>query len=168
MVCSNSIFKIKVRYIFAFIIIASISQLKAQQLSCIDSLSISPGFPCPNPEYYPVCGCDQKTYRNVCDAQLRNGVRTYTDGSCSGFEFDLLPTYSPFLINFTIVQTNPQFARLFIVDMAGRVWIQREISAAPRTYLPIEIGSLNYGTYLVYVYNSQGTYRYKKFVRVPG
>lgn len=153
--------------VVVFLIIFCI-QLKAQQFGCIDSLSISPGFPCPNAEYYPVCGCDQKTYRNVCDAQLRNGVRTYTDGSCSGFEFDLLPNYSPFLINFTLVQANPQFARLFVVDMAGRIWIQREIPAAPRTFLSIEIGSLNYGTYLVYVYNSQGTYRFNKFVRTPG
>ena len=32
-------------------------------------------------EYKPVCGCNKKTYGNVCDASC-HGIEDYTDGAC--------------------------------------------------------------------------------------
>jgi hypothetical protein len=139
--------------------------INAQIFGCIDSLSISPGFPCPKNDFYPVCGCDNNTYRNDCDARLRNGVRTITDGSCSGFEFDIIPTYDPYYIYFTLVQATPNFSRLFIVDFYGKLWFQREITALPREYLQIDITYMAPGPYLIYVYDTKGTYRWKKFLK---
>jgi hypothetical protein len=139
-----------------------------QQYGCIDSLALSPGFPCPSNEFYPVCGCNNETYRNECEAKNRYGVRTTTEGSCSGFEFDIIPTYDPYQLYFTLVQAVPQFSRLFIVDSFGKLWWQKEISASTREYFTIDISYLSYGTYIMYVYDTKGTYRYKKFVRIPG
>jgi hypothetical protein len=140
----------------------------AQNNGCIDSLSISPNFPCPNAEFYPVCGCDGNTYRNDCDAKQRNGVLVTTEGSCSGYEFDILPTFDPFYLYFTLVQATPNFSRVFIVDMYGRLWWQRELTAVPREYIQIDITYLTVGTYIIYVYDTNGTYRWKKFTKMPG
>ncbi len=141
---------------------------KAQQYGCVDSLSISPYSPCFNPDFYPVCGCDGKTYRSECDAKQRNGVQYTTDGSCSGFEFDILPTFDPFYLYFTLVQSNPNFSRVFIVDMYGKLWWQRELTAVPREYIQIDISYMSVGTYIIYVYDTKGTYRWNKFTKMPG
>lgn len=95
----------------------------------------------------------------------RNGVRTYTDGSCSGYEFDIFPTYNPYYIYFTLVQATPNFSRMFIVDIYGKLWIEKEITAAAREEFQIDITYLAPGPYIIYVYDSKGTYRWKKFVK---
>ena len=156
------------KQLLAVLLIFYSLSIHAQAFGCIDSLAISPGFPCPDPTYYPVCGCDNKTYRNVCDATLRNGVLTYVDGSCTGFEFDIIPTIDPFSITFTLVQATPRTAQLFIVDINGRTWIQRPLFAVDRQFYTIEISTLNYGPYILYIYDSNGSYRWKKFVKSSG
>lgn len=32
-------------------------------------------------EYKPVCGCNEKTYSNACEAEC-NGISNYTEGEC--------------------------------------------------------------------------------------
>ncbi len=33
-------------------------------------------------EYAPVCGCDNETYSNACEAEC-NGIYDYTSGTCN-------------------------------------------------------------------------------------
>lgn len=33
-------------------------------------------------QYDPVCGCNQKTYGNACEAEC-NGITVYTKGACN-------------------------------------------------------------------------------------
>ncbi|MEN9459191.1 MAG: hypothetical protein RL135_1796 [Bacteroidota bacterium] len=140
---------------------------------CIDPLNISPGFPCPDPTYRPVCGCDGITYRHDCDARYRNGVQTWSDGPCSGFEFDLIPTFvTDFdILRLTFVQNTGKPATLYLLDYFGKIMIQRTLPASDNFAAPFqfdlpEINSMRPGPYIVIIFNSQGTYRYKKFVKV--
>lgn len=140
---------------------------------CIDPLSISPSFPCPDPTYKPVCGCDGVTYRHDCEAQRRNGVLTWVDGPCSGFEFDLIPTFVTDLdvLRLTFVQNTGKTATLYLLDYFGKTMIQRTLPASDNFSIPFqfdlpEISSMRPGPYIVIIFNSQGTYRYKKFVKV--
>jgi hypothetical protein len=49
-------------------------------LKCIDSTLISPNSVC-HRVYDPVCGCDNRTYGNRCEAR-QHGVSIYTIGTC--------------------------------------------------------------------------------------
>lgn len=49
---------------------------------CIDPAKVDPARVC-TMDWQPVCGCDGKTYGNVCVAEGA-GVQRWTEGECSG------------------------------------------------------------------------------------
>lgn len=51
-------------------------------LECVDSTLIDPTTLCPM-IWLPVCGCNNVTYSNACEATYYGGVLSYTDGVCN-------------------------------------------------------------------------------------
>ena len=47
---------------------------------CIDPAKVNPDAICPA-LYAPVCGCDNQTYSNDCEA-MNAGLRSWTEGAC--------------------------------------------------------------------------------------
>ncbi|MDP1726469.1 MAG: Kazal-type serine protease inhibitor [Bacteroidota bacterium] len=163
-----------VRTFFKLFVFFGLNLLGVQKQAlaqCIDPLGVNPSASCPT-DYVPVCGCDQVTYRNQCVAQYRNGVLTFIEGPCSGFEFDLFPSFvsQNDVLRVTFVQNTGMPANFFIIDSFGKLVMQRTLPARDQFNDPFvfdlpEIIDLRQGTYIVMIYNAKGTYRYKKFVR---
>jgi hypothetical protein len=51
-------------------------------LECVDSTLIDPTMLCPM-IWMPVCGCNNVTYSNACEATYYGGVLSYSDGVCN-------------------------------------------------------------------------------------
>jgi hypothetical protein len=162
-----------IKYTLFFILSFLLSQYcKAQFTGCKDSSKINLAFPCPDPTYKPVCGCDGVTYRNICAAELQNGISPgqWRDGSCSGLEFDIFPTYTNNNLNFSFVQPQnvTTLANLVIIDQYGAMMklqtLYPDLSGRVDLFIT-ETAYYRPGVYIMFLYNGRGDYRYKKFVR---
>lgn len=137
---------------------------KAQD--CINQAFVNNSFPCPNPMFFPVCGCDGKTYRNSCEAEFRNGVQRWTDGPCNGFEMDILPNITGTTLDFTLVQSvNPAFIKIAVMDAWGKLMLYENITPTPRFFRSIDVSSYLQGVYFIFVYDSNDHYRYRRFIK---
>ncbi len=65
--------------IFLLFLLIALGSCKKRDDGCIDeSLIIDSACPA---NYDPVCGCDDVTYGNDCEARI-NGVTSWTEGAC--------------------------------------------------------------------------------------
>jgi hypothetical protein len=162
-----------IKYLFSFLVLVLLSQnCNAQFMGCKDSSKVNLAFPCPDPTYKPVCGCDGVTYRNICAAELQNGISPgqWRDGSCSGLEFDIFPTYTHDNLNFSFVQPQnvTTTANLVIIDQYGAMMkfqtLYPDLSGRVDLFIT-ETAYYRPGVYIMFLYSGNGDYRYKKFVR---
>jgi hypothetical protein len=75
------------------------------------------------------------------------------------------------IMRFTFVQNTGRTATMYVLDYYGKIMIQRTLPASDNFAAPFifDIPEVNYmrpGPYIVIVFNAQGAYRFKKFVKV--
>jgi hypothetical protein len=117
--------------------------------------------------YDPVCGCDNVTYRNQCNAYNNHGVIQWRSGVCSGLDMDFYPNPIGPVTTFTVNLSYPEFisgnADLKIVDVFGKTWEQRILNNFNRTMIQFDVATLKTGVYLVIATSSLGTFIVRKF-----
>jgi hypothetical protein len=92
---------------------------------CVDSMQIDLTIICPA-VFDPVCGCNEITYNNSCEATYYGGVTTYTTGPCSSNFVEALTTNivvfpNPFNDQFLIQVVGNKPASACVLDMTGRI-----------------------------------------------
>lgn len=138
------------------------------QTACIDSVRVNPTYQCNTQLYDPVCGCDNVTYRNTCNAVNNHGVnRILHSGVCSGLDVDFYPNPVGPASVFTINLSFPEFingnADVKIVDAYGKTWEHRIVNNFNRTMIQLDMYTVMTGVYLLVVTSSLKTVTVKKF-----
>lgn len=67
--------------IFSATALLLLSASCTRESTCIDPQKVNPDAIC-TMDYNPVCGCDDKTYSNACQAEAA-GVTSFKLGECS-------------------------------------------------------------------------------------
>jgi hypothetical protein len=148
--------KMKAAYLLLFIMVfageITSSMAQNQGSSCIDSLYVNQGRPC-NPEYEPVCGCDNNTYRNQCTAE-GNGVMFFQQGPCENLAFDCNPN-PPLdgLLYFKIFSRNTGNLRIFITNYFGKFYFDQNYTFPFSGYINqyIVVSTFEPGVYFIFM-----------------
>jgi hypothetical protein len=131
------------------------------QFTCIDSGRVNPMFQCNMQFYDPVCGCNNITYRNQCNAYNNYGVVNWRSGVCAGIDMDFYPNPVGPSTTLTINLSHPEFinanADVKIVDMYGKTWEHRIINNFNRMTIQFDVTTLKTGVYLIVLTSSLNT-----------
>ena len=154
---SNLLSKKIVFFLFCFFLIRV--GFAQNYSACIDSFNIRPGTPCPG-DFEPVCGCDNKTYRNICAATAA-GVMNYNMGPCESIAIDINPNPVDQTLFLKAVLKTAENVTIFITDINGKEYFRRYFTSITYLDYPIEVGSFRDGIYLVFAITNSN-YVYKK------
>lgn len=135
---------------------------------CIDSTLINPTTGCFE-IFAPVCGCDNVTYSNTCEAFYVNGVTQWTNGPCIGNGIDELTAASvvafpnPAQNVITLQLENGKMLGYTLVDATGKRIMEEKIAPTSQTTLTIE--QLPNGFYSIQVVLENGRLGRLSFIK---
>jgi len=136
------------------------------QPPCFEPNRVNEFFQCFEPRYSPVCGCDQKTYRNQCVAYNVAGINwNLNDGVCKNdvFGFDFYPNPSTEIINFSLQFFEQGNMTLQIFDTYGKLMYFSHRAQVARYDDVIYVGNFRPGLYVITVI-SGNTYKAEKMI----
>jgi len=135
------------------------SNIYAQSFGvCKDSTYKQSNSACPATGYYPVCGCDNITYKNACYANSE-GLLSYTQGICEEFALELFPNAvtdkNADMFIPIILSKNSRPCNFIIMDLFGNIKINTQITtyymgnlSIPQYSETANLANLNHGMYL--------------------
>lgn len=147
--------------------LSSLSTTAQTSFGCIDTLLIQAGAPCNHADYYPVCGCDNTTYRNGCYAYY-NGVTSTVNGPCEPVDFDFKPNPVANDLFMTIhTQDAEALVSYYIYDLHGNLYdydSYRTYAGITQYDITLNISAYERGIYIIMV-QSRDYFTLKKFVK---
>lgn len=129
---------------------------------CVDSSLIRTGAYC-DPQYIPVCGCDQKTYRNYCFA-MNEGLVNYSDGICEDLAIDINPNPVVNTLKLKIVSKYQADVTIYIIDYFGKYYYQQRFDVPLMLPVDINVNYYPYGMYNI-IAEANGKYIFKKLIK---
>jgi len=164
-------------YVFFFANLQSFAQATTSGI-CPDSTLIRQGYPCDTSDfanhYQPVCGCNGKTYFNICAALNYAGITTYQNGPCDPLAFILWPV--PANTNLNIVMAVKDLTTIVHISIYSVATYQfcyeqyldlSNFSSGVNTF-PVDVSTFPRGVYLVLAQTADGSYHsVHRFVKMP-
>ena len=141
--------------------------LKAQWMPpCQDSLRKNLYYQCNEPAFKPVCGCNNKTYRNECVSYNVYGINVIkSEGVCKdqNFEFDFYPNPAIENINFGLEFFDKGNITVQILDNYGKLMYFSHKTGIHRFDDVINVGGFKTGLYII-IAMSGTSFKVKKLV----
>jgi hypothetical protein len=120
--------------LFTFTVKGQLCNYASVGTTCEDSTRTKDKYHAICEGYGPVCGCDEKTYRNSDAAYWWGAINQWSDGPCEEFDIDLYPNliteHSSGLGHLRIYMRTPGTASLVIYNAFGRLMFQRLFSTS--------------------------------------
>jgi hypothetical protein len=156
-----------IKTIIAILFLISFHQSEAQIgfNPCQDSTIINQGNPC-NPEYMPICGCNNVTYRNLCFAHS-DGVFDVVDGSCEFIDFDFNPNPVIDRIEMKLNTKASADVNIYIFDLFGNLryfYVLRGMQLFNYQLTITDVSTWDDGLYFLAV-ESNGQYIIKRMLK---
>jgi hypothetical protein len=137
---------------------------------CVDSSRVQPYYQCNRPEFTPVCGCNNKTYRNDCVSFNQYGIsqNNLKSGVCPSdyFFFDFWPTIANERFDFYLQFADRGTATIFIYDSYGSLLFYRLVNNTTYFNQTFTLGGYKTGVYFLVV-RAGSKNEVKKFVKAP-